>query len=160
MRLGAERMCMPSPTVEQFVEAVKATVLANKRWVTNNLDMKQEFGQQLALSRLMSKLLISHFRFPPVVKGPCTSGHCSWGVELFLVLHLLLSTPFLFMSHLWETILRFIIFDTNFLVMHKPNQISLSFGPAIGIHQLYNFFLRFFSIIIYTHMHTHLCIII
>ncbi|KAJ8769338.1 hypothetical protein K2173_002542 [Erythroxylum novogranatense] len=30
---GAERMCMPSPTVEQFVEAVKATVLANKRWV-------------------------------------------------------------------------------------------------------------------------------
>ncbi|KAK6237827.1 hypothetical protein QUC31_003296 [Theobroma cacao] len=33
MRLGAERMCMPSPTVEQFVEAVKATVLANKRWV-------------------------------------------------------------------------------------------------------------------------------
>ncbi|GAV57669.1 Aminotran_4 domain-containing protein [Cephalotus follicularis] len=33
MRMGAERMCMPSPTVEQFVEAVKATVLANKRWV-------------------------------------------------------------------------------------------------------------------------------
>ncbi|KAK9949223.1 hypothetical protein M0R45_004756 [Rubus argutus] len=29
MRSGAERMCMPSPTVEQFVEAVKATVLAN-----------------------------------------------------------------------------------------------------------------------------------
>ncbi|KAF5454280.1 hypothetical protein F2P56_023957 [Juglans regia] len=33
MRLGAERMCMPSPTVEQFLEAVKATVLANKRWI-------------------------------------------------------------------------------------------------------------------------------
>lgn len=33
MRMGAERMCMPSPTVEQFVEAVKAIVLANKRWV-------------------------------------------------------------------------------------------------------------------------------
>ncbi|KAK9285663.1 hypothetical protein L1049_024862 [Liquidambar formosana] len=33
MRMGAERMCMPSPTVEQFVEAVKTTVLANKRWV-------------------------------------------------------------------------------------------------------------------------------
>jgi len=33
MRNGAERMCMPSPTVEQFVEAVKTTVLANKRWV-------------------------------------------------------------------------------------------------------------------------------
>lgn len=33
MQMGAERMCMPSPSVEQFVEAVKATVLANKRWV-------------------------------------------------------------------------------------------------------------------------------
>lgn len=33
MKIGAERMCMPSPTVEQFVDAVKATVLANKRWV-------------------------------------------------------------------------------------------------------------------------------
>nr|AFK36918.1 unknown [Lotus japonicus] len=33
MRMGAERMCMPSPAVEQFVEAVKETVLANKRWV-------------------------------------------------------------------------------------------------------------------------------
>ncbi|GKU94946.1 hypothetical protein SLEP1_g8367 [Rubroshorea leprosula] len=33
LRMGAERMCMPSPTVEQFVEAVKKTVLANKRWV-------------------------------------------------------------------------------------------------------------------------------
>jgi len=26
-------MCMPAPTVEQFVEAVTETVLANKRWV-------------------------------------------------------------------------------------------------------------------------------
>lgn len=33
MRMGAERMCMPAPTVEQFVEAVKATALANRRWV-------------------------------------------------------------------------------------------------------------------------------
>ncbi|PON80824.1 Branched-chain amino acid aminotransferase II [Parasponia andersonii] len=33
MRQGAERMCMPAPTVEQFVDAVKATVLANKRWI-------------------------------------------------------------------------------------------------------------------------------
>lgn len=40
MRMGAERMCMPSPTVEQFVEAVKATVLANKRWVTYHLNLQ------------------------------------------------------------------------------------------------------------------------
>uniref|UniRef100_A0A1J3HCB2 Branched-chain-amino-acid aminotransferase n=1 Tax=Noccaea caerulescens TaxID=107243 RepID=A0A1J3HCB2_NOCCA len=33
MRHGADRMCMPAPTVEQFIEAVKATVLANKRWI-------------------------------------------------------------------------------------------------------------------------------
>ncbi|XP_058080806.1 branched-chain amino acid aminotransferase 2, chloroplastic-like isoform X3 [Magnolia sinica] len=33
MQKGAERMCMPSPSVEQFVDAVKQTVLANKRWV-------------------------------------------------------------------------------------------------------------------------------
>ncbi|MCD7471056.1 hypothetical protein HAX54_011336 [Datura stramonium] len=32
LKMGAERMCMPSPSVEQFVEAVKATVLANERW--------------------------------------------------------------------------------------------------------------------------------
>ncbi|KAM0859424.1 hypothetical protein ACQ4PT_047205 [Festuca glaucescens] len=33
MQTGAERMCMPAPPVEQFVDAVKQTVLANKRWV-------------------------------------------------------------------------------------------------------------------------------
>lgn len=33
MRNGAERMCMPAPSVEKFVDAVKLTVLANKRWV-------------------------------------------------------------------------------------------------------------------------------
>ncbi|XP_068656526.1 branched-chain-amino-acid aminotransferase 2, chloroplastic-like [Aristolochia californica] len=33
MQFGAERLCMPSPSVEQFVTAVKQTVIANKRWV-------------------------------------------------------------------------------------------------------------------------------
>lgn len=33
LREGAVRMCMPAPTVDQFLEAVKATVLANERWV-------------------------------------------------------------------------------------------------------------------------------
>uniref|UniRef100_A0A7N0VN17 Branched-chain-amino-acid aminotransferase n=2 Tax=Kalanchoe fedtschenkoi TaxID=63787 RepID=A0A7N0VN17_KALFE len=33
MQMGAERLCMPAPTVEQFVEAVKTTVLANKQWI-------------------------------------------------------------------------------------------------------------------------------
>ncbi|KAK3016389.1 hypothetical protein RJ639_007367 [Escallonia herrerae] len=33
LRMGAERMCMPSPTVEQFVEAVRDIVLANEKWI-------------------------------------------------------------------------------------------------------------------------------
>uniref|UniRef100_A0ACD5UWA8 Uncharacterized protein n=1 Tax=Avena sativa TaxID=4498 RepID=A0ACD5UWA8_AVESA len=33
MQVGASRMCMPAPSVEQFVNAVKQTVLANSRWV-------------------------------------------------------------------------------------------------------------------------------
>lgn len=33
MRIGAERVCMPSPSVDQFIDAVKQTALANKRWV-------------------------------------------------------------------------------------------------------------------------------
>ncbi|KAL0431452.1 UNVERIFIED_CONTAM: Branched-chain amino acid aminotransferase 2, chloroplastic [Sesamum radiatum] len=33
LRIGAERMCMPSPTIDQFLEAVKVTVLANERWI-------------------------------------------------------------------------------------------------------------------------------
>ncbi|GMI77289.1 hypothetical protein like AT5G65780 [Hibiscus trionum] len=33
MRVGAERLCMPAPTIEQFLEAVTTTVLANERWV-------------------------------------------------------------------------------------------------------------------------------
>lgn len=39
MIMGAERMCMPSPTIDQFVDAVKATVLANKRWVSCKLNI-------------------------------------------------------------------------------------------------------------------------
>ncbi|KAF8027878.1 hypothetical protein BT93_E0717 [Corymbia citriodora subsp. variegata] len=33
MKAGAERLCMPSPSIEQFVDAVKQAVLANERWV-------------------------------------------------------------------------------------------------------------------------------
>lgn len=35
LQTGAERMCMPSPSIDQFIDAVKQTVLANKRWVIN-----------------------------------------------------------------------------------------------------------------------------
>ncbi|XP_076904614.1 branched-chain-amino-acid aminotransferase 2, chloroplastic-like isoform X1 [Bidens hawaiensis] len=33
MQIGAERMCMQSPSIEQFVDAVKQTAIANKRWI-------------------------------------------------------------------------------------------------------------------------------
>ncbi|XP_061336401.1 branched-chain-amino-acid aminotransferase 2, chloroplastic-like isoform X1 [Gastrolobium bilobum] len=33
MKAGADRLCMPSPSIDQFVNAVKQIVLANKRWV-------------------------------------------------------------------------------------------------------------------------------
>ncbi|XP_059636849.1 branched-chain-amino-acid aminotransferase 2, chloroplastic [Cornus florida] len=33
MQIGAERMCMPSPSIQQFVDAVKQTAIANKRWI-------------------------------------------------------------------------------------------------------------------------------
>ncbi|KAJ0026294.1 hypothetical protein Pint_08589 [Pistacia integerrima] len=33
MKMGAERMCMPSPSIDQFVDAVKQIALVNKRWV-------------------------------------------------------------------------------------------------------------------------------
>ncbi|KAE8676447.1 Branched-chain-amino-acid aminotransferase 3 [Hibiscus syriacus] len=33
MKHGAERMLMPSPSIQQFVDAVKKTVFANKRWI-------------------------------------------------------------------------------------------------------------------------------
>ena len=33
---GAQRMCMPAPSVHTFVEAVRQTVLANERWVFSN----------------------------------------------------------------------------------------------------------------------------
>ncbi|BFG42207.1 hypothetical protein CerSpe_284820 [Prunus speciosa] len=33
MKMGAERLCMPSPSTHQFLDALKQTVLANKRWV-------------------------------------------------------------------------------------------------------------------------------
>ncbi|GMH23799.1 hypothetical protein Nepgr_025642 [Nepenthes gracilis] len=36
LRMGAERMCVPAPTVEQSVEAAKNTVLANEHWAMTN----------------------------------------------------------------------------------------------------------------------------
>ncbi|WMV57125.1 hypothetical protein MTR67_050510 [Solanum verrucosum] len=33
MQIGAERMCMPCPSIDQFLDAVKQTALANKRFI-------------------------------------------------------------------------------------------------------------------------------
>lgn len=37
MNIGAKRMCMASPSIDQFVNALKRTVLANKRWVSKSI---------------------------------------------------------------------------------------------------------------------------
>ena len=36
---GAQRMCMPAPSVHTFVEAVRQTVLANERWVFSSSEL-------------------------------------------------------------------------------------------------------------------------
>ncbi|CAL8177054.1 unnamed protein product [Prunus armeniaca] len=33
MKMGAERLCMPSPSTQPFIDAIKQTVLAKKRWL-------------------------------------------------------------------------------------------------------------------------------
>lgn len=43
MRVGADRICMPAPTIDQFVQAVKATVSANRRWVMMVLETCKMF---------------------------------------------------------------------------------------------------------------------
>ncbi|XP_031247435.1 branched-chain-amino-acid aminotransferase 2, chloroplastic-like isoform X2 [Pistacia vera] len=46
MKMGAERMCMPSPSIDQFVDAVKQIALVNKRWEGSaplNLYIEEDF---------------------------------------------------------------------------------------------------------------------
>ncbi|KAF4370031.1 hypothetical protein F8388_015827 [Cannabis sativa] len=58
MKIGAERMCMPSPSVCQFVHAVKQTVLANKRWSNKQevLEIYAKLDWVLASSNYWSKV--------------------------------------------------------------------------------------------------------
>ncbi|XP_020533769.1 branched-chain-amino-acid aminotransferase 2, chloroplastic isoform X2 [Jatropha curcas] len=46
MKMGADRMCMPCPSIDQFVDAVKQIAVANKRWeglAPLNLYIEEEF---------------------------------------------------------------------------------------------------------------------
>jgi branched-chain amino acid aminotransferase len=72
MQTGAERMCMPAPSVEQFVDAVKQTVLANKRWVGSLLEILGTFLVLFPLLMLMFSLVLEYllnFQVPPTGKG-------------------------------------------------------------------------------------------
>ena len=76
MRAGAERMCMAAPTVDQFLEAVKETVLANERWVCGIILSAVEhvtllFNLQLKQisSSIFSKNIAVMFQIPPAGKG-------------------------------------------------------------------------------------------
>ncbi|KAG6400380.1 hypothetical protein SASPL_137208 [Salvia splendens] len=44
MQIGAERMCMQSPSVHQFIHAVKQTALANRRWVLKAMRRAKDKG--------------------------------------------------------------------------------------------------------------------
>lgn len=68
MQLGAERMCMPAPTVEQFVEAVKETTQANKRWVLDHFsNLQPRFESHM--SEKINVLLHGWLQVPPFGKG-------------------------------------------------------------------------------------------
>ncbi|PPE00496.1 hypothetical protein GOBAR_DD02477 [Gossypium barbadense] len=60
MRLRAKRMCTPSPTVEQFVEAVKEIVLANKSWFQGFESWA--VGKIMAIEYLNSEAMYRVFR--------------------------------------------------------------------------------------------------
>jgi hypothetical protein len=111
MQTGAERMCMPAPPVEQFVDAVKQTVLANKRWVSLLSKMLDHFHSSYA-SVYVQNLIIYQISYASrcllLVKVLCIFGHYLWGVVLFLVWHLLLSIHSLFSLPLLGTTLRFV----------------------------------------------------
>ena len=95
MKFGAERMSMPSPSIDQFVDAVKQTVLANKRWVI--LFYLEENAEPLILYEIIISLnlyylfniiymwMIMMIRFLLQEKGLCTLGLCSWEVVKYWV---------------------------------------------------------------------------
>ena len=111
MQTGAERMCMPAPPVEQFVDAVKQTVLANKRWVSRLSKMFGHFRSGY-VTVYVHNFKIYHISYPfrclLLVKVLCILGHYLWEVVLFLVWHLLLSIHSLFSPPLLGTTLRFV----------------------------------------------------
>lgn len=72
MRAGAERICMPAPTVEQFVDAVKSTVLANKHWVIGHYVgslKKSQFSVCILSLPLLAECHIAMLQVPPPDKG-------------------------------------------------------------------------------------------
>jgi branched-subunit amino acid aminotransferase/4-amino-4-deoxychorismate lyase len=88
MQIGAERMCMPTPSVDQFVHAVKQTVLANKRWVSavdcekvnTSIISRNAFKYWTKLRRPELKLIVIvsflFARYPLQEKVPSISDHC------------------------------------------------------------------------------------
>lgn len=70
MKMGAQRLCMPSPTVDQFLDAVKQTVNANKRWVANTFNPADYFYFPIFLSLNCNKFISGYGeKVPPPGKG-------------------------------------------------------------------------------------------
>lgn len=68
MQIGAERMCMPAPSVDQFMHAIEQTVLANKRWVST---VKLSKFNYYTIKNWVKKLIVvfSFCQVPPPGKG-------------------------------------------------------------------------------------------
>ncbi|KAG6630003.1 hypothetical protein CIPAW_14G124700 [Carya illinoinensis] len=67
MKMGAKTMCIPSPSIDQFVDVVKHTAIANKRWVPparkGSLYLRHllmESGQLLGLGPALEYVFLIH----------------------------------------------------------------------------------------------------
>lgn len=105
MQLGAERMLMPSPSVDQFVDAVKQTAFANKRWVLKPLSCNNYCLLKRFLWGFEWCVLV---RFLLQAKGLCTLGLCWWELVQFLVWDQLLNIHLLSMHLQLVTTSRYI----------------------------------------------------
>lgn len=107
MQFGADRMCMHSPSIDQFVDAVKQTALANRRWVmfsffTENIHTKQLIG----ICSGSNIVILNLSRFPLQEKGLFILGLCSLEADLYWVWRQLLNTHSLCLLPLLATISR------------------------------------------------------
>ncbi|KAL0682581.1 hypothetical protein Bca4012_049428 [Brassica carinata] len=83
MQMGADRLCMTPPSVDQFVEAVKQTVIANKKWVSSGLNLKVDHTYRRAHTGGTGGVK-SCTNYSPVVKSLREAKSAGFSDVLFL----------------------------------------------------------------------------